>query len=235
MGSGMRITDDKILIKGLKSLETETPPSLYSDVMRAVRTYQEKRNPLLLWAGLGSAVAAVAALAIFVAVPKQNNDNSMLSSSNGRAAGSGYALSQESGKEPTDASLPEAMLAKQAPSSDSSAPGATADEIKGMTVAGQPKILMLTDEGFIVVNTFTPNPEVFAQMLQAKLEDAHPTLSSSDGTSMVTLLVPSNKADDYLDQIAQTNSLQNNFMEVQKIQNAPKDSGSVRILVHISK
>lgn len=230
MSSGMRITDEKIITKGLKSLEVEPPPSLYSDVMQAVRTYQEKKNPFILWAGIGSAAAAVVALAIFMAVPRAQPEIATIANQ----PESSYGMAENSrNMDSEDSSATDSMIARSAPGAENLT--VVTDEGQGPGGGAQPKMLMLSTEGFVFIKTISLNPDFCAKELQNSLSGANPTLSSSNGTRMVTMLVPSNKLSSYIDQIAQTNCQQSNYMEVQKLQDAPEQTSQVRILVQISK
>jgi hypothetical protein len=225
----MRITDEKIIIKGLKSLEVEPPPSLYSDVMLAVRTYQEKKNPFVLWAGIGSAAVAVVALAIFMAVPKTQPEIATFTDQPELSYGmTEISRNMDSG----DSFESDSMVAKNAPGSESLT--AISDESQSLG-STQPKMLMLSTEGFVLIKTISLNPDFCAREIQNQLSLVNPTLSSTNGTRMVTMLVPSDKLSSYIDQIAQTNCQQSNYMEVQKLQDAPAKTSPVRILVQISK
>lgn len=230
MGSGMKTIDDRLLTKGLKSLEVEPPPSLYSDVMQAVRTYQEKKNPFLLWAGIGSAAAAVVALAIFMAVPRHNSEIATYTS---QPENSSYGMAENARNMDTeDPSLSDSMLAKSSPGETATV---AADESQNLGGNISTKMLMLSSEGFVFIKTISLNPDFCARELQNSLSSANPTLSSTNGTRMVTMLVPSDKLNAYIEQIAQTNCQQSNYMEIQKLQDAPAQTSPVRILVQISK
>lgn len=229
-GSGMRITDETIIKKGLKSLEVEPPPSLYCDVMQAVRTYQEKKNPFILWAGIGSAAAAVVALAIFMAAPRTQPEIATFTNQ----PESSYGMAENSrNMDKGEPSMSDSMAARSAPGAETAI--VATDESQNLAGSVRPKMLMLSTEGFVFIKTISLNPDFCAREMQNQLSSANPTLSSSNGTRMVTMLVPSNKLSSYIDQIAQTNCQQSNYMEVQKLQDAPEQTSPVRILVQISK
>lgn len=208
----------------------EPPPSLYSDVMQAVRTYQEKRNPFMLWAGIGSAAVAVVALAIFMAVPKTQPELATLTDQPELSYGMAENTRSMDSLEPSES---DSMMAKNAPGSETLT--VVSDENQSLGGGAQPKMIMLSTEGFVLIKTISLNPDFCAREIQNQLSFANPTLSSTNGTRMVTMLVPSNKLSSYIDQIAQTNCQQSNYMEVQKLQDAPAKTSPVRILVQISK